>query len=150
MKITLIIISILALLFGCGGGSDSNPAVTTTAPVISSVKLTNPALFNDWPQYEFYIGDMVDVEMIANDPDLDMTTLYVTHYLSPDFDTPYLQTIEVTLPSQTTSRAKYVLINPIEVVGPAGTWKVCFMIVDSVGNESNNFCFDSIAVKTLF
>lgn len=140
-----LIIPFLFFLAACGGGGggDGTPP-PTTAPTISSVTLYK--VVNDTPveSLSFDIGDMVNIEIIANDPDLDMSTLYISQFLLPDLDTPYEPISENVLPSQQGADMTYFFIEPIEIGGPAGNWRSCFMIVDGAGNESNEFCVNAV------
>ena len=87
----------------------------------------------------FTIGDYVNFEVYATDPDLDMVKLYITQYHPQDSTTPYLGPDLMSLPSQSAVDMIYYPIDPIEVTGPAGSWRIEFQIEDSKGNESNVF-----------
>jgi VWFA-related protein len=141
----ILIIPFLFFLAACGGGGgggDGTPS--TTAPIISSVTLFK--VVNDTPveSLSFDIGDTVNIEINANDPGLDMTTLYISQFLLPDLDTPFEPISENVLPSQQGADMTYFFIEPVVIDGPAGNWHSCFMIVDGAGNESNEFCVNVV------
>ena len=144
IRILCAVVSIL-FLFACGGGGGGGGEDTyTTKPTITSVKL-----FQFWTdeggvieQSEFNIGDSFRVEIIANDPDLDMRTLYASEFLLPNIDTPY-RTYDAILPPQDKTQMEYwTEWGTIE--GPSGNYKACFWIVDRAGNESNEFCINVV------
>ena len=141
----------LAIMFiaacGGGGGSDTPPQ---TAPVINELKLIKPDEFNDWPQFSFSVGEKYNVEIKATDPDLDMTALYVNQYLLPNLDSPFYQTVEIVLPTQEGPQMMYFFIEDQKILGPVGDWRVCFMIVDAAGNESEEFCINVVINDDMF
>jgi len=137
--LTLIIAFLLPYTYGgCGGGGggggDDEP--TGMAPSISWVHLTR----NGIPTHHFTIGDKSNVELEAFDEDFDMSKLFVEQFLLPNEDTPYYDTAEIPLPTQTYALMRYYMIEDTTIVGPAGTWLICFWIVDQAGNESSDRC----------
>lgn len=140
--IFLIALSLPFTYGGCnggGGGDDSG-----TPPSISSVILYKIVDGTPTETLIFDIGDEYNVNIYASDPDLNMSTLYVSEYLLPDLDTPYYPTGETILPSQVAADMIYFLIENGVVAGPAGDWRVCFLIIDGAGNESNEFCLNIV------
>jgi hypothetical protein len=75
---------------------------------------------------------------------MDMNTLFISSYLLPNLDSPYDPIAEKILPTQAGPTMEYYFVEPIEIEGPAGNWRICFWIVDNVGNESNDFCVNMI------
>lgn len=131
-----ILISILFLFInGCGGGGDGGgPA--QTAPKIIDVTIYD----ENWNiEYSFNIGELANFEVDASDPDLDMETLLVTQYYPSDSQDIYLGPVIFSLPSQSSAEMTYWNIDPIEIIGPAGGWRIEFQIEDSLGHESNIF-----------
>jgi hypothetical protein len=120
---------------GGGGGDGAAPSSPGTPPTISDVK------FYDSPEgsetYLFTIDEDAYIELTATDPDSDMTALLITQYHPADADTPYYGPDSIALPAQSDTTMTYSNIAPIDVTGPAGTWRIEFQIVDSKGNESN-------------
>jgi len=107
-------------------------------PEISSVRLSKLIDGQYVETSNFEIGDTANILVIAVDPDLDMDTMYIDEYLSPDFKTPF-NTVEIILFSQADPTTEY-LLETAEVTGQVGSWRNCFLVVDSAGNESNEFC----------
>ena len=147
IKSVAILFSIL-ISFGCGGGGGGGDVPPTTAPTISSI--TAFKIVNGFPieSLSFDIGDMSNIEITASDPDLDMNTVFISQFLLPDLDSPFFPTSEQILPSQSDPNMKYFFIDPIEIVGPAGNWRMCIWIVDKAGNESNEFCVNVVVNAT--
>ena len=143
IKSVAILFAIL-ISFGCGGGGGGGDVPPTTAPTISS--LTAFKIVNGVPieTLSFDIGDMSNIEITASDPDLDMNTVFISQFLLPELDSPFFPTSEQILPSQSDPNMKYFFIDPIEIVGPAGNWRMCIWIVDKAGNESNQFCINAV------
>lgn len=76
--------------------------------------------------------------------DLNMDALYISQYLYPNFETTHLPISNSILPSQSSADMVYFFIENIEIVGPTGNWRFCFLIVDKSGNESNEFCLNAV------
>ena len=135
MKKVIIFISIL-LFVACGGGGDGS--MPQTAPVITNILLYNTENLYE-PATSFQIGEYVYFLIYATDPDLDMTTLYVTEYYPSDSDTIYQGPVPIVLPDQSASSVIYANIGPSRIVPPAGFYRAEFQIEDIQGNESNIF-----------
>lgn len=154
MKKSLMFVFILAFTLpftygGCnggGGGGDNNDNVITgTAPEITSVQLFKVNKYGEiTPTLTFSIGDLFNIHVSAFDVDLDMAKMFVDQFLLPNIDAPYYPTIDLFLPMQNEISMIYYLIESTEVQGPAGDWRICFLIVDSAGNESNEFCVNTV------
>ena len=141
--ITLVILSLSFSYVGCpgGGGGGGGGDDHGTAPTISSIKLFKVVEGVPIETLIFDTGDLLNWSIIANDPDLDMNTLFISPYLSPDFDFPAEADIELILPSQLDATMDYFFVEPIGITEDlAGNWRLCFWIVDKAGNESNEFC----------
>jgi hypothetical protein len=150
--ITVVALSLSFSFFGCvpgpgggsggSGGSGSPVDDNGTAPSILDIKLFK--IVDDAPieSSSFNIGDITNMSMIANDLDLDMNTLFISKFLLPDLDSPFVPTSEIILPTQTYHTIEYYFIEPIDIEGPAGDWQICFLIVDKAGNESNEVCIN--------
>jgi hypothetical protein len=119
---------------GGGGGAPSSPP--GTAPTITNVVIYDVYWI---PSLSFDIGDYANFEVYATDPDLDMTTLFITQYHPADSNIPYYGPDTMSLPSVSTADTYFYTIDPIEVTGPAGSWRIEFQIEDSKGNDSNVF-----------
>ncbi len=132
------LMTIVATGGGGGGGDGAPPPPSETAPTLTNVELFNA---NDpgTVTFSFDIGDTANFNVSATDPDLDMTTLYFTEYFPSDSTTPYTGPTPIAMPSQSATDMVYTLIQPTEVTGPAGNWRLDFQIEDSNGNESNVF-----------
>lgn len=135
--IVLGLISIVGSNGGGGGDSSSTGEVShDTAPIINSVELYDA----NWNlNYSFTIGDYANFAVYATDSDKDMECCYITQYYPLDSNTPYYGPDIMYLPSQSDVDMVYWNINPIEVTGPAGDWRIEFQIEDANGNESNIF-----------
>ena len=144
MKLNKMVWAILFsfICFACGSSS-SGPS--SAAPRVHGVALFKVDEFGFKTEtLSFTIGDLANLEVYATDPDLDMQTLYFEEYWLPNPDEYHL-TGEMILPSQSGPDMTYFLIEPIEITGPAGNYRMCFWIVDKVGNESNEFCVNYVA-----
>ena len=130
----LLVLFFLLLLTACneGGDDDGSP------PEISSVRLARLIDGQYVETSSFEIGDAANILVIAVDPDLDMDTMYIDEYLSPDFKTPF-DSLEIILSSQADPTTEY-LLETAEINGQVGSYRDCFLVVDSAGNESNEFC----------
>jgi len=129
----LLVLFFLLLLTACNeGGDDGSP------PEISSVRLARLIDGQYVETSSFEIGDAANILVIAVDPDLDMVTMYIDEYLSPDFKTPF-DSLEIILSSQADPTTEY-LLETAEITGQVGSYRDCFLVVDSAGNESNEFC----------
>lgn len=152
LLIALLLITMPYIYGGCsgggGGGSGPAPVDKGTAPTITDMKFF---WINDGVPVEtltFWRGDKWNVNIFANDPDLDMDTFYVEEFLAPDFTTP-ANTATMLLPSQADENMVYFLIESQTIGSPAGDWRECVWIVDSKGNESNTFCVNIVIVEPL-
>ena len=125
---------------GCNGGGGGGNDNSTPAPEITSVAL----LKNGQQTLTFEIGDMYNLAVHAFDTDLDMEKIFIDQFLLPNLDAPYYPTTEFILPSQSEVNMVYFLLEDGQVTGPAGNWRICFLIVDAVGNESNEFCVNIV------
>lgn len=138
MRKLTIILTMLGLLFviisGCNGGDGA-------APLGTAPKINDAALYDIyWDEtYSFAIGDWVNWAIWATDPDLDMTSLYVTQYHPSDSTTPYYGPDYIGLPSQSDADMIYYAVNPTQVIGPIGSWRIEFQVEDAKGNDSNIF-----------
>lgn len=138
MKKLLILLSVLFFI-SCGGGSSSTPAPALgTTPIITNVLFYNATDLTT-PATSFTIGDYVYFDVYATDPDLDMTTLYVTEYYPYDSTTIYTGPVPFSLSSQPASNTIYTNLTAIEVTGPAGSYREEFQIQDAKANDSNIF-----------
>ena len=138
MKKILIVLIVLFIVSGCGDGGDGGtaPGISGTAPVIDDVVLTDE-YFNI--KFLFNIGDLANFLVYANDPDMDMETLFVTEFYPNDSTTPYTGPTPLFLPSQSEIDMVYFMIESVAVLGPAGNWRIEFQIEDYAGHASNIF-----------
>jgi hypothetical protein len=127
-------ISVVATGGGGGGGGSAPPPDLGTAPEIWAVEIYD---VNWVVTLSFDIGEYGNFIVCATDPDKDMVSLYVTQYHPHDSNTPYYGPDLMSLPSQPGVDVYYYNIDPIEVTGPSGTWRIEFQIEDSKSNESN-------------
>jgi len=148
MLVLLLAMSLPFTYGGCGGGGGGGGAggggAVGTAPTISDVKFYKIVDGVPVETLIFDIGDKFNFDLFASDPDLDMDTCYIEEYLLPDIDVPYGPTIELILPTQTAVDMVYFAEEDSTVDGPAGTWRECFWMVDTAGNESNEFCVNVV------
>jgi len=79
-------------------------------PEISSVRLSKLIDGQYVETSNFEIGDTANILVIAVDPDLDMDTMYIDEYLSPDFKTPF-DSLEIILSSQVDPTTNNATIN---------------------------------------
>ena len=97
--ITLFVLSLSFSYVGCPGGGGGGGDDNGTAPTISSIKLFKEVEGVPIETLIFDTGDIFNWSIIANDPDLDMNTLFMSPYLSPDclfhkiVDTPNSQVV---------------------------------------------------------
>ncbi len=91
--------------------------------------------------YTFQIGDQADLLVYANDPDQDMETLSIqqTHVASGNSDSAMFE-----LPEQTEVEMVYH-VGPMDIIGPAGEWKLEFTITDAEGNTSSTKSYNLTA-----
>ena len=135
----LLVLFFLLLLTACSeGGGGGGRGDAGSPPEISSVRLAKLIDGQYVETLNLEIGDTASFSVIAVDPDLDMDTLYIDEYLSPDFKTP-VNSVEIILSSQADPTTEYV-IETAEITGQVGSYLDCFLVVDSAGNESNEFC----------
>ena len=83
----LLVLFFLLLLTACNEGGDDD--YDGSPPEISSVRLARLIDGQYVETSSFEIGDAANILVIAVDPDLDMDTMYIDEYLSPDFKTPF-------------------------------------------------------------
>jgi hypothetical protein len=119
---------------GCGGSDGGGGG--GTAPIITGVTLTDEN-FN--PKLLFNIGDLGNFLCYASDPDLDIDTLFVTQFYPSNSLTPTIGPNVISLPSQSSVDMVYFLIQPEVITGPAGDWRIEFLIEDDKGHDSNTF-----------
>jgi len=143
--LSIIFIFAISCSGGGGGGGDDNSG---TAPVIDSVTLFR--IIDDVPieRLVFDIGDEINLNIFATDPDMDIDTLFVSQYLFPNTDIPYSPVLEFLLPSQIEPSIRYFLLSNTVIEGPAGDWRICFYVVDEAGNESNDFCLNVLIMES--
>lgn len=148
--ITLVVLSLSFSYVGCdggggGGGGAGGGVDPGTAPTILSVKCFKIVDGVPIESLIFDTDDLFNWNITANDPDLDMDTLFLSTFLGPDYDTPYEPDIEMVLPSQLDPTMEYFFIEPIKLTEiEAGNWRLCIWIVDIAGNESNEFCVNIV------
>ncbi|MBW1690828.1 MAG: hypothetical protein JRF35_01890 [Deltaproteobacteria bacterium] len=140
--VALFLLSLLGIVGSNGGGGDgggetgSTTSNNGTAPTINNVELYDV----DWNlKYSFTIGDDANFAVYATDSDKDMDCCYITQYYPLDSSIPYYGPDIMYLPSQSEVDMVYWNVNPIEVTGPAGNWRIEFQIEDANGNESDIF-----------
>ena len=119
MKKLFILLSILVFVACGSGGGSSPPAPATTAPKITNVEVYDIDWYLD---YSFIIGEFVNFVVYATDPDLDITTLYVTEYYPSDSATIYSGPTVFSVGSQPAIDVIIFTIDPLLVIGPAGSW----------------------------
>ena len=143
--LSIIFIFAISCSGGGGGGGDDNSG---TAPVIDSVTLFR--IIDDVPieRLVFDIGDEINLNIFATDPDMDIDTLFVSQFLFPNTDIPYSPVLEFLLPSQIEPSIRYFLLSNTVIEGPAGDWRICFYVVDEAGNESNDFCLNVLIMES--
>ena len=136
---------VLVFVIGCGGGGGGGSKKDRgTAPMVEETVLYRMDAGVMVETLVFDVGDFANLDVIATDPDLDMTVMYLTDYLAPDLDVPYGATAESVLPTQMAPTMRYFLLEDVEVLGPAGQWRLCLFIVDGRGNESSDFCLNYV------
>jgi len=145
-KELIIILSLLfTIIIGCdSGGQNEKYADHETAPDIVEVILYSAEGDEELlPSNSVRVGDRTNFEVYATDPDLDMVTLYISQHLLPS-ELHYGNDIEILLPTQSNKDAVYWLLEDRRATGPVGEWRICFWIVDKLGNESEEFCVHSL------
>jgi hypothetical protein len=138
------LIVLIAVLIGCSGGGGGGGDDNGTEPVLNSViiyKLTD----GGWVEsLVFEIGDEVNVDIIATDPDLDIKTLYYTEYYYNGVEFIESYNNNSLLPTQQEETGYYYFLNNLIVVGPYGSYRTCFFVVDGNGNESRDICLHTL------
>ena len=114
--------------------------VKAESPVIEAVELFN---FRDLttPVTEFVIGDEVTFTVRFTDADLDCAYLTISEYflLLPNPDPSSETTYWIVQDTVTDTINSFPDLDPVEISGPAGKWRVDFRIEDEAGNVSNIF-----------
>ena len=131
------IIFVIGCSGGGGGGGDDN---RSTAPVVENAivfKITNMGWM---PASGFSIGDKVNFEILATDPDLDMAVMTIRSYLVIGSELDLKSITDVQIPRQTEATMVYYLEENLIVEGPAGDYQECVFIIDEMGNESAEYC----------
>ena len=146
--IGLSIIFIFAISCSGGGGGGGGDDNSGTAPVIDSVTLFRIIDGVPIERLVFDIGDEINLNIFATDPDMDIDTLFVSQYLFPNTDIPYSPVLEFLLPSQIEPSIRYFLLSNTVIEGPAGDWRICFYVVDEAGNESNDVCLNVLIMES--
>lgn len=135
MKKVFLTLMALLFIYSCGGGGGSGGSPPQNLPKITDVIICN----EDWfAQYSFDIGEYANFIVYAEDPDLNMETLYVNLYLS-ESSIPYFGPVIYFLPDQSDVETSYYNSDPIEIIWPSGEYRLEFEIEDAKGNESNIF-----------
>lgn len=131
-----IVLLLLAATIGCSnpfGDDDSNSG---TAPEIAGVFFFRYDAGTDEfvATYTFAIGQTAYIDVYASDPDLDMSEIIITqtHLPSGNGDSGTLP-----LPSQ--SNENMVYFSDTVVDGPAGQWRIDFVMNDAAGNQSATY-----------
>ena len=113
------------------------------SPVIENVELFN---FRDLttPVTEFVIGDEVTFAVRVTDPDLDCAYLTISEYwlLNPVAEPQQETEYRIFLNGQGTTTDtinSFPDVEPSEISGPMGDWRIDFRIEDEAGNVSNIF-----------
>ena len=132
--VTLLISFSLFQIVGCGGGGGSDNG---TSPRIEDVILYRDVGGAQVESVEFWIGDQTILEVYSHDPDKDVSQLVIDQFHPADDTVPYYPTGTINLPSQSSSDTIFYNITPIDIIGPAGGWRLEFYLIDSKGNESN-------------
>lgn len=146
MKKLISLLFVVLLVVSCSGGGGGGGNDNGTRPVIADLVMyeRNPITNEYEESYVYEIGDMVNFEVYASDPDLDMDTLYASQYLLPNTTEPYYPESTQLLPTQSDADMIYYLLEDVEIEGPAGNWRFCVYIVDERGNESDEFCVNIV------
>lgn len=148
-RISVFLIGILVgmfiffiLLVGCGGGGGGGNNDNGTAPVVEDAVIFKITDLGWMPASGFSVGDEVNFEILATDPDLDMVAMIIESYLVTGSELDLQSIAEVQIPPQTEATETYYLDSNIIVEGPAGDYQECVYIVDARGNESAEYCKD--------
>jgi len=140
-KLLIAMLSILAIAAcdngGGGGGSDSQ-----TAPKILDIRLEDFA-FQSASHTQWSIDEFFYAKIIAYDPDLDMQTYYVD-IVTPNHITFQLSGSLSPVPAPISPLEYVSERTPVKEFATDGTgvYTVCWFIVDTKGNESEDFCRD--------
>jgi hypothetical protein len=133
--ISLFSMGLIAII-GSGGGGGGGGGTNGTAPKITDANIYD----SNWIEtYSFTIGEDANFAIYASDPDLDIESCEISEYYPADSTTPYNGPVSMALPSQSQTDVFYYNIDPLEVTGPAGSWRIEFQIIDAKGNQSNIF-----------
>ena len=140
-KALIFLIGFLFLISACviKPSDDSDDSYSGTAPRITNVQLFYWDGY-DWVEDDlFYIGEYTNFLAYVTDPDLNITTLWISQFYPYTSDTPYYGPDAIMLPSQSAADASYYSIEPFEVEGPAGNWRIEFQAEDDTNKMSNVF-----------
>ncbi|GAJ05347.1 unnamed protein product [marine sediment metagenome] len=110
------------------------------SPVIENVELFN---FRDLttPVTEFVIGDEATFTVRFTDPDIDCAYLTISEYflIIPNPDPSSETTYWIMQDTVTDTINSFPDLDPVEISGPMGDWRIDFRIEDKAGNVSNIF-----------
>ena len=95
----------------------------------------------------FEIGDEVNFDIFASDPDLDIYSIVITEYQHIGNEWVLVIHNTDTLPTQQATDYHYYFLGNLIVPGPAGNYKDCLYLIDSEGNESNEICLNTLVTE---
>jgi hypothetical protein len=129
-----------ALVFALGlssrGGADGS-AGTGTAPRIDKVIMYRLVNGVQQESLEFWIGDQMTFRIYAYDRDRDISQVVMARYHPVEATVPYHPVTAMPLPSQDEAEVILFPVGYIDNIGPAGSWRIEFYLIDSTGNESD-------------
>lgn len=127
---------VFALAWSSGSGADGS-ASTGTAPRIDKVIMYRLVNGVQQESLEFWIGDQMAFRIYAYDRDRDISHAVMAQYHPVDATVPYYPVTAMPLPSQDEAEVILFPVGHLDNIGPAGSWRIEFYLIDSTGNESD-------------
>ena len=142
-KLAIVFILLISCSGGGGGGGDDN-GTSPTLNTVTAYKMTDAGWVESlW----FEIGDEVNLDVFASDPDKNIKTIHMVEYYSVGGELVEWQYVDDVLPTQQGVDYHYYFLENLIVNGPAGDWRECVYLVDSKGNESNEICINTVVTN---
>jgi hypothetical protein len=139
-------IAILAGLFmillntGCNKDTKSTPGIGFIPYIknnfITIFNANNPDNLKQASSFN-NVNDYISFGFIANDPDLNIKTLYVTEYFPADSEIVYNSTEAISLPEQVAELMTYTNIDRRKITEAPGEYRINIQIEDETGNKSD-------------
>ena len=133
MILATVVLCLALLVPGCGGG-DGNGSVVIV-PEITGVYYFVWDTIDPIALDEFYMGQRFQWMICVENPELDNVTLLIDQF-HPNTATEAYYSEAYALPHQYASDRCYSNVEVAQVLGPAGTWRIEWTIVEKDGYES--------------